>query len=130
MSNFTGFLAKRGENAIGERKFEGNPVRYEGKPRLGNLYYYGFIRTMTIPPTQKVFARINAVGDLVVCQIPRESKGVQFTTGIRQWTNIKGKKQHPDRPEVHQSFLSLPSDMPLPKKRHLLQKEFPILESI
>ena len=44
---------------------------------------------------------------------------------IRQWTDIKGKKQHPDRPEVYQFFLSLPSDMPLPKKRHLLQKEFP-----
>ena len=35
------------------------------------------------------------------------------------------KKQHPDRSEVHQSFLSLPSDMPLPKKRHLLHNEFP-----
>ena len=44
---------------------------------------------------------------------------------IRQWTDIKGKKQHPDRPEVYQFFLTLPADIPLPKKRHLLQKEFP-----
>jgi len=44
---------------------------------------------------------------------------------IYQWTDIKGKKQHPDRPEVHKFFRSLPPDMPLPKKRHLLQKEFP-----
>ena len=44
---------------------------------------------------------------------------------IRQWTDIKGKKQHPAYPEVHKFFLSLPADMPLPKKRHLLQKEFP-----
>ena len=44
---------------------------------------------------------------------------------VRQWIGVKSKKQHPDRPEVYQFFLTLPSDMPLPKKRHLLQKEFP-----
>ena len=44
---------------------------------------------------------------------------------IRQWTDIKGKKQHPAYPEVHKFFISLPPDMPLPKKRHLLHNEFP-----
>ena len=44
---------------------------------------------------------------------------------IRQWTDLKGKKQHPAYPEAHKFFISLPPDIPLPKKRHLLQKEFP-----
>ena len=44
---------------------------------------------------------------------------------VRKWTGVKGNKQHPDYPEVYEFFTSLPADMPLPKKRHLLQKEFP-----
>ena len=48
-----------------------------------------------------------------------------FYFRMRKWTGIKGKKQHPDYPEVHQFFISLPADIPLPKKRHLLHKEFP-----
>ena len=53
-----------------ERKFEGNPVRYEGQ-RLGNLYHYWLYPNYDDSTYSKVFARINAVGDLVVCQIPR-----------------------------------------------------------
>ena len=44
---------------------------------------------------------------------------------VRKWVGIKSKKQHPDYPKVYGFFTSLPADMPLPKKRHLLQKEFP-----
>ena len=48
-----------------------------------------------------------------------------FYFRIRKWTGIKGTKQNPAYPEVHKFFLSLPSNMPLPRKRHLLHKEFP-----
>ena len=44
---------------------------------------------------------------------------------VRKWVGIKSKKQHPDYPEVYKFFITLPSAMSLPKKRHLLQKEFP-----
>lgn len=44
---------------------------------------------------------------------------------IHKWTGIKSVKEHPARPHVYKFFLSLPSDMPLPKKRRLLHTEFP-----
>ena len=57
-------------------------------------------------------------------QFPNVSRSTLYFR-VRKWTGIKGKKQHPDYPEVHQFFIFLPPDMPLPKKRYLLQKEFP-----
>ena len=44
---------------------------------------------------------------------------------LRQWTGLKGSKRLPAYQETYEFYLTLPADMPLPKKRHLLQKEFP-----
>lgn len=57
-------------------------------------------------------------------QFPDVSKSTLYFR-VSKWTGVKTKKQHPDSPEVYEFFTSLPADMPLPKKRHLLQKEFP-----
>ena len=48
-----------------ERKFEGEPVRYEGQ-RLGNAYHYWIFPNWDDSLYSKVLARINAAGDLVV----------------------------------------------------------------
>jgi len=48
-----------------ERKFEGEPVRYEGQ-RLGNTYHYWIFPNWDEGLYSKAFARINAAGDLVV----------------------------------------------------------------
>ena len=48
-----------------------------------------------------------------------------FYFRVRKWSGIKGKKEHPDRPEVHRFFATLPHSMPLPKKRIVLHKKFP-----
>ena len=48
-----------------EREHEGEPVRYEGQ-RLGNLYHWWLYPNYDDGIFSKVFARINAAGDLVV----------------------------------------------------------------
>ena len=48
-----------------ERKFEGEPVRYEGQ-RLGNIYCWWLYPNWDEGLYSKAFARINVVGDLVV----------------------------------------------------------------
>ena len=48
-----------------EREHEGEPVRYGGQ-RLGNLYRWWLYPNFNDGIFSKVFARINAVGDLVV----------------------------------------------------------------
>ena len=53
------------ERLAEERKFEGNPVRYEGQ-RLGNAYHYWIFPNYDDSLYSKAFARINAVGDLVI----------------------------------------------------------------
>ena len=53
------------ERLAEERKFEGTPVRYEGQ-RLGNLYCWWLYPNYDDSIYSRVFARINAVGDLVV----------------------------------------------------------------
>ncbi|MDE0681599.1 MAG: NUMOD3 domain-containing DNA-binding protein [Candidatus Poribacteria bacterium] len=57
-------------------------------------------------------------------QFPDVSKSTLYFR-ISKWTGVKTKKQHPNYPEVYEFFTSLPADMPLPKKRHLLHKQFP-----
>ena len=44
---------------------------------------------------------------------------------IHKWTGIKSTRENPNRPDVYKFFLSLPTGIPLPQKRHLLHKEFP-----
>ena len=125
MSNFTGFslAKKRGKCYRRSVSSRATPSGMKGNA-LETSITIGFIRTMTIPPTQKCLPESMLSAISLYAKFP-EVKRCTIYNWIRQWTDIKGKKQHPDRPEVHQSFLSLPSDMPLPKKRHLLQKEFP-----
>ena len=48
-----------------------------------------------------------------------------FYFRVRKWSGIKGKKEHPDRPEVYRFFTTLPHTIPLPKNRILFHKEFP-----
>ena len=44
---------------------------------------------------------------------------------LRKWTGLKGSKRLPVYQEIYEFYLTLPSDMLLPEKRHLLHKEFP-----
>lgn len=57
-------------------------------------------------------------------QFPDVSKSTLYFR-VRKWTGVKTKKQHPDYPEVYKFFITLPSTMSLPEKRHLLHKQFP-----
>ena len=49
-----------------EREYEGEPVRYEGEPRLGNLYHWWLFPNWDEGVFSKARARINAAGDLVI----------------------------------------------------------------
>ena len=49
-----------------EREHEGEPVQYEGKPELGNLYRWWLYPNWDDGIFSKVLARANVVGDLVV----------------------------------------------------------------
>ena len=124
MSNFTGFslAKKRGKCYRRNVSSRATPSGMKGNA-LETSITIGFIRTMTIPSTQKCLPESMLSAISLYAKFP-EVKRCTIYNWIRQWTDIKGKKQHPDRPEVHKFFLSLPSNMPLPKKRHLLQKEF------
>ena len=86
------------------------------KPDYTEMHDYFF----SLPADMHLSEKIRLVKE----QFPDVSNSTLYFR-IRKWTDIKSKKQHPDRPEVHKFFISLPPDMPLPKKRHLLQKEFP-----
>ena len=48
-----------------------------------------------------------------------------FYFRLRKWTGLKGSKRLPAYQEVYEFYLTLPSDMPLPRKRFILHQEFP-----
>ena len=48
-----------------------------------------------------------------------------FYFRLRKWTDQKGSKRLRAYQEVYEFFLTLPEDMPLPRKRHLMREEFP-----
>ena len=75
---------------------------------------------LSLPPDMYYSLKVRLLRE----QFPDVSNSTVYFR-VRKWTGIKAKKQHPNRPDVHKFFLSLPTGIPLPQKRHLLHKEFP-----
>ena len=70
--------------------------------------------------------RLNERCQLIQGKLPNINRNT-LTKWIKEWTGETmptGSPGHPERPAVHEYFLSLPSDMPISEKRKLILEKF------